>query len=82
MCKPPRLYPREIQVLKLAGAGYTIYQIAQILGISFHTANGHKRRAFRKLVAFSLPHALVIAHRFGLLDVGEIEPIQVPHLRD
>jgi DNA-binding CsgD family transcriptional regulator len=82
VCETPHLTHRETEILKLAGAGYTTYQISRILGTSYHTVDTHKYRAFRKLFAFSLPHALVIAHKLGLLDVSEIEPIRVPFSSD
>ena len=78
----PHLTIREIQVLKLAGAGYTTSQSAHILGCGYGTIGTHKKRAFRKLAAFNVAHALIVAHRLGLLDVGEIEPIRVSFLRD
>lgn len=76
------LSPRELQVLRLAGAGYTSYQIACILRCSPHTINHHRRRAFAKIGAFSLVHALVLAHQCGILDVATIEPIRIPNLGD
>lgn len=78
----PHLYPREIQVLKLAGAGYTTSQIASILNCGYGTVVTHKRRAFRKLAAFSLIHALVIAHKLGVLNVDDIDPIRVSFTGD
>jgi DNA-binding CsgD family transcriptional regulator len=82
VCPKPHLYPREIQVLKLAGAGYTTSQIASILNCGYGTVATHKRRAFRKLFAFSLPHALVIAHKLGVLSVDDIDPIRVSFMGD
>lgn len=76
------LSPRELQVLRLAGAGYTSYQIARILHCSTHTVDTHRGRAFDKIGAFSMVHALVLAHQFGLLDVAEIDPIRVPIFPD
>lgn len=84
MCdvKEIHLSPRELQVLRLAGAGYTSYQTSRILHCSYYTIKTHKRRAFEKIGAFSLVHALVLAHQLGLLDVAEIEPIRVPLFPD
>ena len=78
----PHLTTREIQVLKLAGAGYTTSQIAHILGCGYGTVVTHKARAFRKLAAFNVAHALIIAHQCGLLSVDEIEPIKVSFIQD
>lgn len=83
MCKTEiHLSPRELDVLRLAGAGYTAYQTARILHCSFYTVKTHRRRAFEKIGAFSLVHALVLAHQLGLLDVASIEPIRVPLMVD
>lgn len=78
----PHLTHREIQVLKLAGAGYTTSQIARIVGSAYGTVQTHKARAFRKLAAFNVAHALIIAHQLGLLSVDEIQPIRVVFLSD
>lgn len=78
----PHLSHREIQILKLAGAGYTTSQIARIVGSSYSAVNTHKGRAFRKLAAFNVAHALIIAHQIGLLDVADIRPIRVVFLHD
>lgn len=83
MCKPEiHLSPRELQVLRLAGAGYTSHQIARILHCSIHTVNTHRGHAFDKIGAFSMVHALVLAHQLGLLDVAEIDPIRIPIFSD
>ena len=76
------LSPRQLQVLKLAGAGYTTYQIDRILHCSPYTIDTHKAKAFDKIGAFSMVHALVLAHQLGLLDVTEIEPIRIPIFPD
>lgn len=77
-----KLSPREIQVLRLAGAGYTSRQIARILQLSPRTVDSHKHHAFGKLTAFSLPHALVLAHQLGFLNVGEIDAIKISIFRE
>ena len=78
----PHLSYREIQILKLAGAGYTTSQIARIVGSSYSAVDTHKGRVFRKLAAFNVAHALIIAHQLGLLNVADIQPIRVSFLSD
>lgn len=72
-----KLSPRELEVLRLAGAGYTSRQIARILCISPRTVDDHRENAFQRIGAFSLVHALVLAHQFGLLDVGQIDALRI-----
>lgn len=43
------LTPREAQVAILAAAGLQTKQLANRLGISFHTARHHMERAYAKL---------------------------------
>lgn len=42
---PPRLSRREVQCLRLVALGKTDWEIARILGISFHTARQYVKRA-------------------------------------
>lgn len=84
MCNVTELHlsPRELLVMKLSASGYTTHQIARILHCSPRTVDTHKGRAFDKIGAFSMPHALVLAHQLGLLNVGDIEPIRIPIFTD
>ena len=43
------LTPREIEVLKLVGEGYTSPEIAQMLGISSKTVDKHRANMMKKL---------------------------------
>lgn len=72
--------PRQLQILKLAAAGYNEHQISLILAISQHTVDYHKRKAFYRLRVFTLASALVVACRQRLIDLNDIEPIRVPKL--
>jgi DNA-binding CsgD family transcriptional regulator len=78
----PKLSTRELQVLRLAGAGYTSRKIARILQCSYYTVETHKKRAFRKIGASSIGHALVLAHQKGLLNICEIDAPIVPNFPD
>lgn len=80
MDNPPT--PRQLQILKLAAAGYTWNQIALILEISRHTVSMHKRKTFARLRVFTLSSALIMAYRQRLIDLDDIEPLRVPNLRE
>lgn len=73
---------RQLEILRLAAAGYNLHQIAQTLEISRHTVNGHKKKLFNRLRVFTLSSALIMAYRRRLIDLDSIEPIRVPNLRD
>lgn len=45
----PRLSPREIEIVRLVGAGHTNKTIAVVLDISLYTVSTHLRRIFAKL---------------------------------
>ncbi len=72
----PALEPlsdREIEVLRLAGKGYTNKAIGVQLGISDRTVQGHLARIFDKLRANSRTEAVMRAVSMGLLppDLGQ-----------
>jgi DNA-binding CsgD family transcriptional regulator/tetratricopeptide (TPR) repeat protein len=74
--KPPRpapaaplgLTPREIDVLRLVGQGYTNARIADTLFISRKTAAAHVSNILGKLDVGRRAEAAAIASRLGLLD--------------
>lgn len=61
------LSDRELEVLRLIGAGHTGGEISRLLGISQRTVDNHKRRLFQKLGVQSKAHAVANAARLGLL---------------
>jgi DNA-binding CsgD family transcriptional regulator len=61
------LTPRELEVLRLLGAGCTYYQAAIRLGISPHTVVSHVKNAYRKLKVRSAAAAVLRAVHLGLL---------------
>lgn len=66
---------REREVLELVELGYSYQEIADQLGLSFHTVNAHIKHIYRKLQANSRGSALRSARRRGLLrPVGKREP--------
>lgn len=60
--------PHQLEALKLAAAGYTHKQIGVQLGIDFKSVGKLFTEVFRKLGARSMPHAVLLACRAGLLD--------------
>jgi DNA-binding NarL/FixJ family response regulator len=61
------LSPREHEVLCLIEKGLTYEEIAQILGITWHTVTGYLRRVYRKLEVNSRGEAVFEARQRGLL---------------
>jgi DNA-binding NarL/FixJ family response regulator len=65
------LTPRELSILRSAERGESVKQTARGLGITPKTVENLQRRLFRKLGARNRAHAVVLAHRFGLLPEPE-----------
>lgn len=72
-----KLSPRELDILRLTGAGYTSRQIARSFHCSRRTVEKHIENAFDKIGACSMANALVLAHQLGLLDVMKIESVSI-----
>jgi DNA-binding NarL/FixJ family response regulator len=64
-----KLTPRETEVLGLAAKGLTYEEIAQLLGMSYHTVTTHTRHIYRKLSARSRSEAVFEALRQGLIRI-------------
>jgi DNA-binding CsgD family transcriptional regulator/tetratricopeptide (TPR) repeat protein len=65
---PLGLTPRELEVLRLVGRGYTNAQIAETLFISVKTAGAHVSNILAKLDVGRRVEAAAIAERLDLLD--------------
>jgi predicted ATPase/DNA-binding CsgD family transcriptional regulator len=65
--RPPRLTPRELQVLSLVASGDSNRSIARELFISEKTASVHVSNILAKLGARSRTAAAAAAHRLGVL---------------
>jgi DNA-binding NarL/FixJ family response regulator len=61
------LSTREHEVLCLIEKGLTYEEIAQVLGITWHTVTGYLRRVYRKLEVKSRSEAVFEARQRGLL---------------
>ena len=64
------LTPRELEVLRLVSLGRKTPQIADELGLSYHTVRNHIRHCRRKLGATTKLDAVLTAMRRGILPVG------------
>lgn len=62
------LSPREIEILQRVAYGATTKEVADQLGISFHTVKTHLERIFEKLGANDRAQAVAIAIRQGLVE--------------
>ncbi len=65
------LSSREHEVLTLLVKGNSYKMIADALGVSYHTVNGHLKIIYRKLHVHSLGEAVAKALRDGLVDSNE-----------
>jgi DNA-binding NarL/FixJ family response regulator len=62
------LSPREVEILQKIAYGATTKEVADQLGISFHTVKTHLERIFEKLGANDRAQAVAIAIREGLVE--------------
>jgi len=68
--RPPeheRLTPRETEVLTYLSKGFTIKEIASLMGIKWFTVNDHIKSIYRKLNVSSRAEAAVLATKQGLV---------------
>jgi DNA-binding NarL/FixJ family response regulator len=59
---------KERQIIRLYAEGQTIEEIANVLNISYHTANTHRRNIFHKLKINSLHKLVVKSYQENLID--------------
>ena len=57
----PHLSPRERQVLILTAEGLSLPEIAERLGVSFHTAKSHSDQVRRRLGVKKRRHLITLA---------------------
>jgi two-component system nitrate/nitrite response regulator NarL len=62
-----RLTPRETEVLTYLSKGFTIKEIAGLMGIKWFTVNDHIKSIYRKLNVSSRAEAAVLASKQGLV---------------
>jgi DNA-binding NarL/FixJ family response regulator len=66
---PPRLTPRERDILASVALGHSVRQTAQSLGIAIKTVQSEQRQMFSKLGARNRLHALAQARELGLVEL-------------
>ena len=62
-----RLTPRESEVLTILSKGFTIKEIAGLMGIKWFTVNDHIKSIYKKLNVSSRAEAAVLASKQGLV---------------
>jgi two-component system, NarL family, nitrate/nitrite response regulator NarL len=62
-----KLTPRETEVLTYLSKGFTIKEIASLMGIKWFTVNDHIKSIYKKLNVSSRAEAAVLASRQGLV---------------
>lgn len=62
-----RLTPRENEVLTYLSKGFTIKEIANLMGIKWFTVNDHIKSIYKKLNVSSRAEAAVLASKSGLV---------------
>ena len=62
-----RLTPRETEVLTYLSKGFTIKEIANLMGIKWFTVNDHIKSIYKKLNVSSRAEAAVVASKQGLV---------------
>ena len=62
-----RLTPRENEVLTYLSKGFTIKEIANLMGIKWFTVNDHIKSIYKKLNVSSRAEAAVLASKQGLV---------------
>jgi two-component system, NarL family, nitrate/nitrite response regulator NarL len=63
----PALTPREVEVLTFLSKGFTIKEIAALMGIKWFTVNDHIKSIYKKLNVSSRAEAAVLASKQGLV---------------
>ena len=62
-----RLTPRESEVLTYLSKGFTIKEIANLMGIKWFTVNDHIQSIYKKVNVSSRAEAAVLASKQGLV---------------
>ena len=62
--------PRENEVLKLIGRGFSNAEIAELLEVSVYTVNSHIKHLYSKLAVSSRSEAIFEAVQLGLLELS------------
>jgi PAS domain S-box-containing protein len=74
----PTLTPRQSEALHLLGEGLTTQQMAERMGLSTETVRNHVRGVLSHVGAKSRLEAVLVAHRYGLLEPPGPDAIDPP----
>lgn len=66
------LTQRQMDVLKLAARGYEVKESAKELGVAPDTIKQHRGALMLKLQAHTMPHAVALGFRDGLLTRADL----------
>ena len=66
----PALTAREVEVLSLIAKGYNFNEIAELIGVTYHTVTSHVRNIYGKLSVHSRSEAVFEAVQRGLVRIG------------
>ena len=66
----PALTGREVEVLSLIAKGYNFNEIADLIGVTYHTVTSHVRNIYGKLSVHSRSEAVFEAVQRGLVRIG------------
>ncbi|MCR2833295.1 helix-turn-helix transcriptional regulator [Parerythrobacter lacustris] len=78
---PPRLSPREREIMRWVARGKSNSEIAIIVGISRHTVDTHLRRVFSKFGTTDRTVACLRAVELGCILISETDTLIGPDLR-
>ncbi|MFL5912684.1 MAG: PAS domain-containing protein [Gaiellaceae bacterium] len=74
--RPPRLTPRQHEILELLASGRSTGEIARELTLSTETVRNHLRSVLRELDAHTRVEAIATAQRLGLLAAPPLRPLE------
>jgi len=69
-CEPTELTVREVEIVKLVSDGHSSKKIAELLNLSLHTVQTHRRNVMRKLKISSVSELVMYAVNTGLTTVA------------
>jgi len=68
---PQELTPKELEIIRLIAEGRITKEIAEILFISVHTVNTHRKNIFKKLNIKNSSELIMLAIKKGIVDTTE-----------
>lgn len=72
-CSPILLTDREVEILRYIASGHTNAEIADLLFLSGHTVNTHRKNILGKIGAKNVAGAVIFAVKEGIIDPERFE---------